>query len=196
MSTHARNKYIGNSCVCCAPVLHKGRLPAIWNPADAKPVACFTTKCNKKPYRSLWHDIISEKRNEPSLMRVFPVGLFSLPESHVCAPVRLGRGSKILRAIISDSGPGLYAQKREFKRVYNPNSNKTEEKHMNNYKLITYKKGGKYMIPNNARKTEEYLAEHCSLFVTEHLVNGDWGRTYHRYRLRTCEPTRFTDTLE
>ena len=67
---------------------------------------------------------------------------------------------------------------------------------MNNYRLIAYKKGGKYMIPNNAWRTEEYLEQHCSLFMTEHLVKGDWGRTYHRYRLRTCEPTRFTDTLE
>ena len=67
---------------------------------------------------------------------------------------------------------------------------------MENYTLSAYKKGGHYLIPKNAWKTEEYMAEHEKLFLTDYLVKGNWDRTYHRYRLRTCEPTRFTDTLE
>lgn len=67
---------------------------------------------------------------------------------------------------------------------------------MNNYTLSAYKKGGSYLIPINTWKTEEYLAEHERRFMTEYLVKDERGRTYHRYRLRTCEPTRFADTLE
>ena len=67
---------------------------------------------------------------------------------------------------------------------------------MNNYTLTAYKKGGTYLIPMNAWKTEEYLAEHEPRFMTEYLAKGDWGRNYRRYRLRTCEPTWFADTLE
>lgn len=31
--------------------------------------------------------------------------------------------------------------------------------------------------------------------MTEHLVDND-GKLYRRYRLRTCDPTRFVETLD
>lgn len=63
------------------------------------------------------------------------------------------------------------------------------------YTLHNYK-GGNYLQPNEAFKTEEYLSEHESRFLSEYLVEGNHGRFYSRYRFRTCEPTRFADTLE
>ena len=32
--------------------------------------------------------------------------------------------------------------------------------------------------------------------MTEYLTKDDRRKVYYRYRLRTCDPTRFTDTLE
>lgn len=127
MSANARNKYIGNSCAHCVPVSHKGCLPAIWNPADVESDAHFATRCNKKQCRSLWYDIISEKQNEMGLMGSSPWGFSRCLDLHVRPSVRLGRGSKILRAIISDSGPGLYAQKSEIKRGICPKQVQNQE---------------------------------------------------------------------
>ena len=66
---------------------------------------------------------------------------------------------------------------------------------MRNYTFYNYK-GGKTLFPKNDCLTEAYLAEHEKIFMTEYLANDDWRKVYHRYRLRTCDPTRFTDTLE
>ena len=66
---------------------------------------------------------------------------------------------------------------------------------MRNYTFSTYK-GGKTLFPQDAWKVEEYLAEHERRFMTEYYVKDDRGRTYSRYRFRTCDPTRFADTLE
>lgn len=66
---------------------------------------------------------------------------------------------------------------------------------MRNYTFYNYK-GGKTLFPKNDWLTEEYLAEHEKIFMTEYLTKDDRRKVYHRYRLRTCDPTRFTDTLE
>ena len=66
---------------------------------------------------------------------------------------------------------------------------------MRNYTFYNYK-GGKTLFPKNDWLTEAYLAEHEKIFMTEYLANDDRRKVYHRYRLRTCDPTRFTDTLE
>ena len=57
-------------------------------------------------------------------------------------------------------------------------------------------KGGKTLFPKNDWLTEAHLAEHEKIFMTEYLANDDRRKVYHRYRLRTCDPTRFTETLE
>lgn len=66
---------------------------------------------------------------------------------------------------------------------------------MRNYTFYNYK-GGKTLFPKNDWLTEEYLAEHEKIFMTEYLAKDERRKIYHRYRLRTCDPTRFTDTLE
>ena len=65
---------------------------------------------------------------------------------------------------------------------------------MGNYSLHNYK-GGKRLFPKNEWLTEEYLEEHEPFFMTEQFVK-DGFKTYSRFRFRTCEPMRFTDTLE
>lgn len=64
---------------------------------------------------------------------------------------------------------------------------------MRNYTFYNYK-GGKTLFPKNDWLTEEYLAEHEKIFMTEYLAKDDRRKIYHRYRLRTCDPTRFTDS--
>ena len=66
---------------------------------------------------------------------------------------------------------------------------------MRNYTLIAYK-GGNYLLPREAFKTEEYLSEHEPRFLSEYHVKGSGSKSFRRYRFCTCEPTRFSDTLE
>ena len=65
---------------------------------------------------------------------------------------------------------------------------------MSNYTFVKYP-GGNYLLSKECWKTEDYLAENADLFMCEHLVK-DRGRLYSRYRVRSCKPMRFTDTLE
>ena len=67
---------------------------------------------------------------------------------------------------------------------------------MSSFTFYTYKKGSNTLFPKNASRTEEYLADHERIFMTDHLVKDDRGRTYFRYRLKSRDPMRFTDTLE
>lgn len=67
---------------------------------------------------------------------------------------------------------------------------------MSSFTFYTYNKGAKVLFPKDAMRTEEYLAEHERLFMTDHLAKDDRGKNYFRYRLKSCEPMRFTDTLE
>ena len=66
---------------------------------------------------------------------------------------------------------------------------------MVSYTFTNYN-GGKVLQPKNEMLTEEYLMNHGKLFMTEMLVKDSWGRTYHRYRLMSGEPMRFSSTLE
>jgi ribosomal protein L37AE/L43A len=66
---------------------------------------------------------------------------------------------------------------------------------MVSYTFTNYN-GGKLLIPKNAMLTEEYLMDHGRLFMTEIPVKDDWGRTYRRYRLKSGEAMRFSNTLE
>ena len=63
---------------------------------------------------------------------------------------------------------------------------------MTNYTFVNYK-NTKSLIPKEGWLTAEYLSETEPLFMTEHLVDND-GKLYRRYRLRTCDPTRFVET--
>lgn len=65
---------------------------------------------------------------------------------------------------------------------------------MTNYTFVNYK-NTKSLIPKEVWLTAEHLSETEPLFMTEHLVDND-GKLYRRYRLRTCDPTRFVETLD
>lgn len=65
---------------------------------------------------------------------------------------------------------------------------------MTNYTFVNYK-NTKSLIPKEVWLTAEHLSETEPLFMTEHLVDND-GKLYRRYRLRTCAPTRFVETLD
>ncbi len=65
---------------------------------------------------------------------------------------------------------------------------------MTNYTFVNYK-NTKSLIPKEIRLAEEHLSETEPLFMTEHLVDND-GKLYRRYRLRTCDPPRFVETLD
>ena len=67
---------------------------------------------------------------------------------------------------------------------------------MSSFAFFTHNKGGTVLFPKNDLLSEEYLAEHARLYMTDHLARDDGGRTYFRYRLKSCGPMRFTDTLE
>lgn len=66
---------------------------------------------------------------------------------------------------------------------------------MKSYIFSNYK-GGKTLYPKDSWNVEEYLAEHESRFMTEYDVKDEHGKTYKRYRFRTCDPAKFVDTLE
>lgn len=65
---------------------------------------------------------------------------------------------------------------------------------MSNYTLVNFKDRN-YLRPKHSWQTQDYLAEHETLFMTEHFIENGC-KHYSRYRVRSCEPIRFTDTLE
>ena len=65
---------------------------------------------------------------------------------------------------------------------------------MTNYTFVNYK-NTKSLIPKEVWLTAEHLSETEPLFMTKHLIDND-GKLYRRYRLRTCDPTRFVETLD
>ena len=66
---------------------------------------------------------------------------------------------------------------------------------MSNYALYPYKQGGKCLHPKNEWITAEYMPERFKIYMTDKVIE-DGYKLFRRYRLRTAEPTRFTDTLE